>query len=152
MADRMRRQWMPFRTGFSGMAGLDEIRISINSLINTALDRNLRDFTVTRLIFGFSAVFDSGTPETVSLGVRFENDNVVVGTVDPAADSQAEWIYWEEVVGNVGTMHQRDRIIRDIRSQRMSRGFNQEMFFYITNNGAVAGDFMLSGRALVLIR
>ena len=151
MPNRMQRLWLPFRTGVSAIAASGDVRFSMSSLVDTAMGRTLRDYTVTRMIFNFRCRQDSGEPVTMAIGVRFENDNVVVGTVAPNTDSQAEWLYWEEVTPAIGVMVQRDAIVRDIHTQRRSQGLNQELFFYVSNTSAIAGDLMLSGRCLVLI-
>jgi len=153
MPSRMRRVWVPFRSGVTAIPGLSDARLFLTDFIDIAMDRKLTQYTVTRMIFGFSCAVNAGAQAVMSLGVRFENTNVPIGTVGPTLDSTASWLYWEEVMSTVGAgeMHQSDRIIRDIATQRKTTGNDQELFFYITNTGAVAGTLMLSGRALVLI-
>ena len=88
----------------------------------------------------------------MSVGIRFLNENVAVGVVSPETDSTAEWIYWEEVIASIGgTMHQRDVIHRDIRSQRKSQGLDQELYLQVKNPIGIAGTVFVSGRVLVLI-
>ena len=153
---RMQRVWLPFRSGRVAVAAATNVRFFMRSLIEAAMDRDLTQFTVTRMIFGFSCSLDGPNPsDLMSLGIRFENENVGIGIVRPDQDSTAAWLYWEEVVAASGAVagqyFQRDRIFRDIATQRKTRGNDTELLFYVTNPGGVAGDFMLSGRALVLI-
>jgi len=156
---RMQRIWLPFRSGRVAIAAATNVRFFMRSLIEGAMDRDLTQFTVTRMIFGFSCALDGNVASDImSLGIRFENENVAIGVVRPDNDSTAAWLYWEEVVAandNVGSAAgvyvQRDRIFRDIATQRKTRGNDTELLFYVTNPGAVAGDLMLSGRALVLV-
>ena len=153
---RMQRIWMPFRSGRVAIAAATNLRFFMRTLIEQAMDRDLTQFTVTRMIFGFSCSLDGNVASDImSLGVRMENENVAVGVVRPDQDATAAWLYWEEVVANAtgvtGQYLQRDRVIRDIATQRKTRGNDTELMFLVTNPGGVNGDMMLSGRALVLV-
>ena len=152
MADRMRRLWVPFRSGIVPLASAADAIVNITTLIDAAQGRTLKQYTVTRMIFGFSALMDSGGPGTFEIGVRLQNENIGVGVVDPLADITAEWIYWESVMAEVAAMTNQNRIFRDIRSQRKAQGSDQDLLFFVSQSTGVAGDFEVSGRCLVLIR
>ena len=152
MADRMQRIWMPFRSGKQAITAATDVDLEMPTLIDLALDRDVSVYTVTRMIFGFSCSVDSGAFEIFSLGVRFENEAVSVGVVTPDGQSTSSWLYWEEVMATLAAQPQRDRIIRDIGTQRKSQGSDQNLRFKVSNPGSSAGDFMLSGRALILVR
>ena len=152
MSERMQRIWMPFRTGKQAITAATDVEVVLTTLIDVALDRDMSMFTVTRMIFGFSCSVDSGVTEIFSLGIQFVNENVGIGVITPDGDATASWLYWEEVMATVNTQQQRDRIIRDIGTQRKSQGSDQDLLFKISNPGASAGDFMLSGRVLALVR
>jgi len=153
MADRMRSVWMPFRTGTNALASGAEARITMETLIESARGDRFRQYTVTRMLIGMSFRINTSDDGMFSVGMRFENENVTLGLIDPLADSTSEWIYWEEIcpVSSTGQYTQQNRALRDIRSQRKSHGNDQDLLLYITNGTGVAGNFNCSGRILVLI-
>ena len=87
MAERMRRAWAPIDTGILTLAGNSDAYALINSELEGALDRSVRQFTVTRIIAKIY-VSPTVTNDLVYLfhGVRIENENVPVGTLNPVAD------------------------------------------------------------------
>jgi len=149
--NRMRRLWLPFRSGVTAVASGAQATVNLTTLIDAAQGRTLKQFTVTRVVFGFSGSVDSGALANFLIAMRFLNENVAVGTVTPL-DATAEWFYWEEVVTEVAAMTNQNRIFRDIRSQRKAQGSDQDLLFFVTNNASVAGDFQVSGRVLALIQ
>ena len=101
MADRMRWLWMPFWSSSVPIGVGQNARVNLRTLLDAAQARDVRQFTVTRMIFRFNGSNDSGALSTWQVGVRFENENVAVGTVSPIADLTADWLYWEEVATEV---------------------------------------------------
>jgi len=150
MADRMRRLWMPFRSSIAPLAGSADARVDIKTFIESAQARNVQQFTITRMIIGMNFSSDTG-PSSMIAGVRFENENVGAGTVSPITDATAEWLYWEEFMTEIGAISGRFRNFRDIGTQRKSRGNDNNLFLYVSNTTAIAGDFQVSGRVLALI-
>ena len=153
MADRMRRLWMPFRTGDNALAVGADARVTMETLIETTQGRRLRQYTVTRMLINMSFDIDAASTGMFSVGMRFENENVALGVVTPVGDLTAEWLYWEEIKPffGVNQNNQTNRVVRDIRTQRKSHGNDQDLLFYISNDTGVAGGFNMSGRILVLI-
>ena len=149
MADRMRRLWFLFRSSLVALGVNADARVDILTIVNASQAREVRQYTVTRILVAFSGTVDSGDDTFFTVGVRFENENVAVGTVT-LLDLTADWLYNEEIAVNAAAFVQRDRVFRDIRAQRKSRGSDMDLFFYV-RGGLVAGDFNVSGRVLVLI-
>ena len=153
MADRMKPLWMPFRSGANALAAGADARITMETLAEGSLGRRLRQYTVTRMLINMTFELDSADDNMISVGMRFENENVALGVVDPLNDTTAEWMYWEEVKPSSSGAQttQATRIVRDIRSQRRSHGTDQDLLLYITNGTGVSCQFNVAGRILVLL-
>ena len=145
MADRMARMWAPVRTSVVSLAAGAVMRIDMLSILEVSLGRDFRQWTVTRIV-GNLQVASSDT-EFV-WGVRVENENVLLGSVDPMEDATADWILHGGLYTNISA---RDMVKIDNRSQRKSHGEQSKLFFYIQNTGGVGGQVGFIGRALMLI-
>ena len=125
---------MPFRTGNVALAAAGDLRVTMETLVEGAQGRRLRNYTVTRFLLTMSVEIDANDNGMFNVGLRFENENVAIGLIDPLNDTTADWLYWEEVKPSVVFMLQSDRVIRDIRSQRKSQGNDQDLLLYLVNN------------------
>jgi len=148
MADRMARMWAPVRTSIDTLAAGAVMRIDMLSILEVALGRDFRQWTVTRIV-GNLQVASSAT-EFV-WGVRVENENVLLGSVDPLEDATADWILHGGLYTNTSAVYPRDIVKIDNRSQRKSHGEQSKLFFYIQNTGGAGGQVGFIGRALMLI-
>ena len=150
MADRMSRMWAPVNAGIVMPPG-SVTRTDVTSILEVQLGRQLRDWTVTRFV-GNLQVWSSlpGISEFM-WGMRVENENVPLGTIDPEADMTANWIFHGGVWNEIAYPAPRDLIAIDNRSQRKSQGEQSRLYFYMENTGAVTGEFRLIGRALMLL-
>ena len=151
MADRMRRVWSPFRISDTSLAAAGDARVNLTTFIDVATAREFRSYTVTRLIMNIMIQTDTDPLGNFNVGVRFEQQNVGVALVDSLNDLTADWLYWEEIRPVVKPMGPQDTAHRDIRSQRKTHGSEKDLWFYVTNAIAIAGDFNVSGRALLLV-
>jgi len=148
---RMRRLWAPFRVASTSIAAAAVARVNLTTLVDTTQGRSVRQYTVTRILLQFSCAVDSQDLNVFGIGIRFDNENVALGSVNPLSDTTADWMYHEEIQPSVLTFEMRDRVIRDIRAQRKSRGNDMDLFLYVESNTSVAGDFITAGRVLLLI-
>ena len=149
MADRMTRMWAPINVQpYLGMAAGAIARVNVLNVLEASLGRQLRAWTVSRFICNLQ--FNS--PNTsFQWGLRVENENVLLGSIDPEADSTADWISHGGMYTQSPLYDFRDNIAIDNRSQRKSHGEQSELFFYVENTGLVGGSFTLVGRALLLL-
>ena len=149
MAERMSRMWAPVAaTGYVLPAGLT-MTVSVNSILEVALDRELRQWTVTRFVGRLQLVSENET--FYMWGMRVENENVPLGSVAPLADSTADWILHGGVVTQSGGYYPSESIMIDNRSQRKSQGEQSELRFYVQNYAGSDGEVSLVGRALLLL-
>ena len=154
MADRMRRVWAPIDTGVLTLPANGDSYALVNSELEQSLDRSVRQFTVTRVIAKVY-VAPQITNDVVYLfhGVRIENENVPVGTVNPIDDQDADWILhgtvwnWGEAAG----WDEAKTVNIDNRSQRKSQGEQSELRWYMSNGGGNGLYVAVQGRALLLL-
>ena len=154
MADRMSRVWSPFTNlGFESMSLGDEIeyRIMPSSALESAQERTMRDWTVTRIVGNLQ--FNSQGETTFLYGIRLAPEAEIVGSINPGHDQCVDWMLWggitvfdtstTEIVGS-GNVH------LDNRSQRKSRGMDSSLRLYIYNAAGDTGGFSVTGRVLAL--
>ncbi len=144
--------WVPFSTGsvLSTIPGNTDARVTLTTLMQLSLGRELERFTLVRLIFNFVAIVDSGVG-VFTIGCLMHNSGVAVGVIAPDAQAEAAWSYQEEVVVNTSPSVA-NTVRRDIGGQRkMPQGSDSELYFYIVSRGPTSGDFHLSGRALIML-
>ena len=151
MADRMTRMWAPMNVqpGLAMAAGA-VARVNVLNILETSLGRSLRAWTVTRFICNLQF---TSNDTSFQWGLRVENENVILGSIDPEADSTADWISHGGMYTNSGGANFRfaDAVKIDNRSQRKSHGEQSDLFFYVENTGLVGGSFTLVGRVLLLL-
>ncbi len=144
-----KRTWMPFNTGVIALSGSNVVRVGIPSIAEIHLGREIQGYTTQRLIFNMTMRSDTTTPMQFTMGVINLNQNVVISSLDPGADPMSDWQYWEMLRANESTKDF-TWIHRDLNISRRSRGRDQDLFFYISNELSVAGSFHLAGRVLIL--
>ncbi len=152
MADRMSRIWSPATTAFPvnlPMGGQAEVDIAPSGTLESAQDRTMREWTVARIIGTLQV--GSSVETSWFYGIRVANENEGFGTIDPAAQQTADWMWWGGIYQGTGTYVPRDAIAIDNRSQRKSRGMESVLRFYITNAGPDVGSFVLNTRTLLLV-
>ncbi len=154
MPERMRRVWAPIDTGVITIAGGADAYALINSELELALDRSVRQFTVTRVIAKVYSVTAVGTSNSYLFhGVRIDNENVPVGTLNPIDDQDADWILHGTVWNHAasGVFVESEAATIDNRSQRKSQGEQSELRWYMSNAGVNALYVAIQGRALLLL-
>jgi len=151
VANRMRRTWATFRTGDTPIGALGVARVFVKSEIEQAVARDVADYTVTRVIGNIQVVNDSALPTIWVAGVITQNEGVAIGDVQPSADPSSDWLWHFSWINQAsGYLGPDDGVRFDVGSQRKSRGRKPELYVMIVN-GSTAGDFFISGRALLLI-
>ena len=149
MADRMTRMWAPMNVQPRiAMPAGAVLRVNVLNVLEASLGRTLRAWTVTRFICNLQV---NSLDTTFQWGLRVENENVLLGSIDPEADSTADWISHGGILTQSVLYDIRDRIAIDNRSQRKSHGEQSDLFFYVENTGLVAGSMSLVGRVLLLL-
>jgi len=146
--DRMTRMWAPvhFDTETLGAGGV--ARADCLQTLETSLGRDLRSWTVTRVV-GTLQFWSAAEVESF-YGMRVENENVPLGTIDPEPDATADWLFWGgQVTGGYDIARLSDAIQIDNRSQRKSQGEQSKLFFYWENAGG--GDLYTTIHARVLL-
>ena len=154
MADRMRRMWAPIDSGVLSLPAAGDVNLLINSVLETALAREVRQFTVTRVIARIYVTPQvNGAPVYLFHGVRIENENVPVGAITADVDETADWILhgtvWDS--GVAADWNEAKTVVIDNRSQRKSQGEQSELRWYLSNVGANGMYVAVQGRALLLI-
>ena len=150
---RRRRLWLPFSTGDNEVTlafnGTD--RLFIASINELEQGRQLERYTVQRSVFTFSAWTDSGANQVV-VGLIGLQEDVAVGSVDPEDDPGADWLYHEQFTLISTESGHTLNLIRDIRSQRIMRGNDSELYMYIRNRDTGTNlIYAVTGRILVLL-
>ncbi len=151
MADRMRRLWAPWDLGeFTITAGNDA---SIDTLgeVEFQLQRELRQWTLTRLILQLQLHTVAGGQSESMYGLRVENENVPLGTIDPMSDPEADWIYISGRMVEDAGFWGNAVIDIDNRSQRKSQGEQSRLLWYLHNAGPDTLYVSVHGRCLLLI-
>jgi len=146
-----RRQWLPFTLGDEpvNLAAGADTRLFIASLADSEGAADFRTFTVQRILLSLM-IRATNVFSTMAVGIRFDNEDVPLGTTDPENDMVSDWLYLEQFC-TIAT-EQPWYATRDIRSQRKSRSLNEQLFFYATNKDAVDSvQLHMSGRVLVLL-
>ena len=151
--DRMQRMWAPVHWDSAAVAPGGVARADCTAILEASLGRELRQWTVTRVV---------GTLQFRSLGAEFfygmrvENENVPLGTIDPEPDATADWLFWgggiTESPGGEDFFYLRDAINIDNRSQRKSQGEQSKLFLYWEHAGAANTLYTtFHGRVLLLL-
>jgi len=148
MPDRMQRMWAPINLVDASLVAGATLRVDVLSNLEAFLGRELRAWTVTRVVGTLQVV---GADSQYYYGLRVENENVALGVIDPEADATADWILHGSVWTQSTVYYPRDVITIDNRSQRKSRGEQSKLYFYVENASLVAGSVTLVGRALMLL-
>jgi len=148
--DRMERMWAPLHFGSSSLAPGGIARADVLAILEVSLGRTLRKWTVTRVVGELQ--FRVTQEAEFFYGMRVENENVPLGTIDPDPDATADWLFWGGGVIDTGSYVMRDAIHIDNRSQRKSLGEQSRLYLYWENAGA-AGTLYTTfhGRALLLL-
>ena len=155
MAERMQRVWSPFSTVDEDTLTLGaeaEYRIFPSSSLESATDRSIRDFTVTRIIAKLQ--FKTQAQTTFYWGIRLAQESEPTGTFNPGGDQSIDWMLWgATTVGyptnGYGQYWWTENI--DNRSQRKSRGMDSSLRLYIYNGAGSTGYVAIHGRVLSLI-
>ena len=152
MADRMRRVWSPGTTmGYDTVVagGAVEYTMMPSSALILAQDREMRDWTITRIVATLQAYSVSTT--TFIYGIRVVSDTEAPGTVSPGTDQMLDWMLWGGItVGSNWNSYGGPYINIDNRSQRKSQGMDSTLRLYIDNVGGATGYFAWTGRVLAL--
>ena len=147
--DRMQRMWAPVHWDSASLAPGGIARADCTAILEASLGRELRQWTVTRVVGTLQ--FNSSTAEFF-YGMRVENENVPLGTIDPEPDATADWLFWGGGIAGSATFHLRDAINIDNRSQRKSQGEQSKLFFYWEHAGAANTLYTsFHGRVLLLL-
>ena len=155
MAERMQRIWSQSTTaGFDTMTlgAKLEYRLFPSSTLETATERMIRDFTVTRIIGNLQ--FQSQNSTTFIWGIRLANEAEPTGTYNPGTDQAIDWMLWGGRIVDYPTSGEGQRTFLekiDNRSQRKSRGMDSSLRLYIYNAGGATGYVSWNGRVLSLI-
>ena len=155
MADRMQRVWSQGSSlGWDAMTlGAElEYRIFPSSSLETATDRSIRDFTVTRIIGNLQLQSQAST--VFLYGIRLAQEAEPPGTYNPGVDQAIDWILWGGVTvnyPNLGYGPIVHTVDIDNRSQRKSRGMDSGLRLYVYNAAGSTGYVSWNGRVLALI-
>ena len=154
MADRMQRMWSPATSlGYELVLAGDEAEFQIapSFALQSAQDRLIRDFTVTRIVGNLQF---SSTGETVFMyGIRFANENEPVGTYNPGTDQTIDWMLWGSVIvpDTTALGIAASTVEIDNRSQRKSHGMDSACRLFVFNASGNDGYVSVALRTLVLI-
>ena len=148
--DRMERMWAPLHFGSASLAAGGIARADVLAILEASLGRTLRKWTVTRVVGELQ--FRNTAEAEFFYGMRVENENVPLGTVDPDPDATADWLFWGGGIIDEPSYHMRDAIHIDNRSQRKSLGEQSRLYLYWEHAGAAGTLFTtFHGRALLLL-
>ena len=155
MAERMQRMWAPIDTGVLSLPAGDTSALLLLSELESSLGREIRQFTVTRIIarIRVTPVIDDN-PVYMIHGVRIENENVPADGISPRYDETADWILHGTVYasGDAARWEETNTVVIDNRSQRKSQGEQSELRWYVENSGLTNMlYYSIQGRALVLL-
>ena len=149
--DRMRRMWAPIHWDTATLAPGGVARADCIAILEASLGRELRQWTVTRVV-GTLQFSTSGGEVEFFYGMRVENENVPVGTIDPEPDATADWLFWGGGNTEMTSIGLRDAINIDNRSQRKSQGEQSKLFLYWEHAGAANNLYTsFHGRILLLL-
>jgi len=99
--DRMTRMWAPLHFDNQVLGAGGVARADCLAILEGFLGRDLRRWTVTRVVGTFQ--FWSGAEVESFYGMRVENENVSLGTIDPEPDAVADWLFWGGQVTGTAT-------------------------------------------------
>ena len=149
--DRMQRMWAPVQWDTAGLAPGGIARADCTAILEASLGRELRQWTVTRVVGLLQFRVSAGEVEFF-YGMRVDNENVPLGTIDPEPDSTADWVFWGGGITGNQQYNLRDGISIDNRSQRKSQGEQSKLFLYWEHAGAANTLYItFHGRALLLL-
>ena len=150
--DRMKRMWAPVHWDSATLAAGGIARADCTAIVEASLGRELRQWTVTRVVGNLQFGSSSGDIEFF-YGMRVENENVPLGSIDPEPDATADWLFWGGGIQvYTGGFVMRDAISIDNRSQRKSQGEQSKLFFYWEHAGASSTLYTtFHGRVLLLL-
>ena len=147
--------WAPIQTGVLTLTAGDTTALLVNSVLETTLGREVRQFTVTRVIAKiYLAPYVNDQVVYMTHGMRIENENVASDAVDPADNETADWILHGTVwaSGSTAAWNEARTVNIDNRSQRKSQGEESELRWYVKNVGASNTQYVaIQGRALLLL-
>ena len=154
--DRMARIWSPgTNVGPFAIAngGFSEQELAPSVALQTAQDRDIRQWTVTRVVGRMQLNTATNAEAQVYVGIRVANENEVPGNLTPATAQTADWMYWTGVYVTTigaGSVPAQELEI-DNRSQRKSRGMESTLILYVYNAGPDTVYMWWSGRTLLLV-
>jgi len=147
--------WAPIQSGIMTLTAGETTALLVNSVLEATLGREVRQFTVTRVIAKiYLAPYADGQVVYMTHGMRIENENVAHDAVDPADNETADWILHGTVwaSGEVARWQETNTVNIDNRSQRKSQGEESELRWYVKNVGASNWQYVaIQGRALLLL-
>ena len=82
--DRMQRMWAPVHFDVANLAPGGIARADCTAILEASLGRELRQWTVTRVVGMLQFASDQAE---FFYGMRVENENVPLGTIDPEPDA-----------------------------------------------------------------
>ena len=149
--DRMQRMWAPLHWDSASLAPGGIARADCTAILEASLGRELRQWTVTRVVGLLQFATSAGSIEFF-YGMRVENENVPLGTIDPEPDATADWLFWGGGYSSGADFQLRDGINIDNRSQRKSQGEQSKLFLYWEHAGAANTLYTtFHGRVLLLL-
>jgi len=149
--DRMQRMWAPVHFDTATLAPGGVARADCTAILEASLGRELRQWTVTRVVGTLQFYTSAGSTEFF-YGMRVDNENVPLGTIDPEPDATADWLFWGGGKTGATSVYLRDAINIDNRSQRKSQGEQSKLFLYWEHAGAANSLYTtFHGRVLLLL-
>ena len=148
--DRMQRMWAPVHWGSTSLGAGGVARADCTAILEASLGRQLRQWTVTRVVGTLQFAVAAGDTEFF-YGMRVENENVPLGSIDPEPDATADWLFWGGGITDSAFLL-RDAITIDNRSQRKSQGEQSKLYLYWENAGGANTLYTtFHGRVLLLL-
>ena len=150
MARRM--MWSPFSEG-SGVIGLavaTNSRLDLLSLVETEVNRDIEEFTVTRIVG--TLFFNGGVNSELVLtaAIRLQHEDIGLASVSPVGDPASRWLYHQDHVAMARTDSTSvDRINFDLRGQWKARGLDNTLWFMVENRSGQVINIHRTGRVLL---
>ena len=152
MAPRRRgRLWLPFTDGATVTVQTtgSVTRLFLDTVMEVELGRQMEGYTIERILLNMYLVANT-VAAVVTVGIALHQEDVALTSINPEADQVSDWLYLEEFVATVSNSQARQT--RDIRSKRISRGRDTELYLYTVNRSSSSTvDVHMSGRVLVLL-
>jgi len=123
-------------------------RLFVLSTRQAQVGREYEQYTITRSLMNIH-ISAASSNIVVSMGLIVQNADIALGTIEPASDQFADWLWWEEFVVTSDGAQPGALITRDIKSQRRARGGDTELYLIVVNRGAVNLLVHRSGRILL---